>query len=82
MSWHHAVEQTPSNLARFGPAAIHNTGNLHRLPDPVHAKISAHYSSIRSYTNGLTVRKWLSTQSFEAQQAYGRMLMMSYKVLP
>jgi hypothetical protein len=27
-AWHHIVEQTPSNLAKFGNETIHNTGNL------------------------------------------------------
>lgn len=77
-AWHHIVEQTPGNLARFGPEAIHNTGNLVRLPHgagTVHARVSGFYSSIRADITGstsLTVRQWLSTQSFDAQFAFGQ----------
>ena len=31
--WHHIVEQTPGNVARFGPHPLHNTENVVRL-DP------------------------------------------------
>ena len=74
MAWHHIVEQTPGNIRKFGVYRIHNTGNLIRLPHgkgSIHAQISAHYSSKQRYTHGLTVRRWLSTQSYEAQYFYG-----------
>jgi RHS repeat-associated protein len=76
-AWHHIVEQTPGNVARFGPQAIHSTANLVRLAHgagSIHARISGLYSSIRPAITGstsLTVRQWLSTQSFEAQRAFG-----------
>ena len=74
MAWHHIVEQNPANIARFGPEAIHNTSNIIKLPNgagSIHAKISGYYSSKQFFTNGLTVRKWLSTQSFEQQCKFG-----------
>jgi hypothetical protein len=77
-AWHHIVEQTPGNIARFGAEAVHNTGNLVPLAHgagSIHARISGLYSSIRpaiTGSNTLTVRQWLSTQSFEAQAAFGR----------
>ncbi len=39
----------------------------------VHAKISGYYSSIpiSGFTNGLTVRQWLSGQSFQLQFDFG-----------
>ena len=76
-AWHHVVEQTPGNVARFGPEAIHNTSNVMRLPHgagSIHARLSGLYSSIRPAITGsesLTVRQWLSGQSFEAQKAFG-----------
>lgn len=73
-AWHHIVEQTPSNISRFGPEMIHNTNNLIALPHGkgnIHSIISGHYSSITDYTGGLTVRKWLSSKSFEEQYQYG-----------
>ena len=69
-AWHHIVEQTPSNIAKFGNQAVHNTGNLIKLPNgpgTIHMRVSGHYSSIQPFSNGQTVRQWLSTQSFQAQ---------------
>jgi len=73
-AWHHIVEQTPGNLAQFGNLAIHNPANLMKLPHgagSIHAMLSGHYSSKQFYTNGLTVRQWLSTQSYQQQLEYG-----------
>ncbi|WP_324291429.1 hypothetical protein [Corallococcus sp. bb12-1] len=72
--WHHVVEQTDGNVARFGPRAIHNTENVLPLEKELHSKVSAFYSSIQYRVTGsqaLTVRQWLSTQPFEAQRAFG-----------
>ena len=38
----------------------------------VHAEISAHYSSKLIFTDGLTVRDWLATKSFDEQLKYGK----------
>ena len=71
------MEQTPSNVAKFGEEAIHNTANLIKLPHgagTIHARISGLYSSIRpaiTGSNTMTVRQWLSSQSFEAQMSFG-----------
>ncbi|WP_255208429.1 hypothetical protein [Myxococcus sp. AM009] len=32
--WHHIVEQTPGNVSRVGPHALHNTQNVIPLADP------------------------------------------------
>jgi len=72
--WHHVVEQSPGNVARFGPHALHNTENVIPLEQALHTRISALYSSIRWHITGsknLTVRQWLSTQSYEAQRQFG-----------
>ncbi|MBN9681342.1 MULTISPECIES: SitA5 family polymorphic toxin [unclassified Corallococcus] len=72
--WHHIVEQTPGNVQRFGPQALHNTENVIPLDKAVHARVSELYSAIRrnlTGTGSLTVRKWLSTQSYEAQRDFG-----------
>ena len=73
--WHHIVEQTPTNKARFGAEAIHNTRNVIDLPHgkgSVHAKISGYYSSkVRPITGDLTVRQWLSTKSYDFQYEFG-----------
>jgi hypothetical protein len=72
--WHHIVEQTPGNAERFGPHALHNTQNVIPVDTAIHRDVSRLYSSIRpGITNSrtLTVRQWLSTQSYEAQRAFG-----------
>ncbi|RKG75536.1 hypothetical protein D7W79_20100 [Corallococcus exercitus] len=76
--WHHVVEQTPGNVERFGPHALHNTDNVIRLDARMHTRISGIVSSIRadltrSYT--MTVRQWLSTQSFEEQRRFGMLVL-------
>ncbi len=78
--WHHIVEQTPGNLARFGPGPIQNTGNLIRLDVATHQQISGFYSSIQPFTGGATVRSWLSTQSFEIQQQFGQEVLLRFGV--
>ncbi|NVJ27399.1 MULTISPECIES: hypothetical protein [Myxococcus] len=72
--WHHIVEQTPGNVKQFGPQSIHNTENVIPLDKALHTDVSAFYSSIRRIITGsstLTVRQWLSTQSYEAQRKFG-----------
>ncbi|RYZ40428.1 MAG: hypothetical protein EOO71_16200 [Myxococcaceae bacterium] len=72
--WHHIVEQTPSNVNRFGAQAVHNTENIVPLDKGLHTRLSGLYSSIRriiTSSSTLTVRQWLSTQSFEAQREFG-----------
>jgi hypothetical protein len=72
--WHHIVEQTPGNVDRFGGEALHNTENVIAMDKALHTKVSSLYSSIYLRITGsstLTVRKWLSTQSYEAQRAFG-----------
>ncbi len=46
----------------------------------VHAKISGYYSSIpaSNWTNGVTVRQWLSGQSFEKQFEFGMDVLKQY----
>lgn len=73
-AWHHVVEQTPGNVAKFGPQAIHNTTNLVKLPHgagSIHAKVSGYYSSKRAFSAGMTVREWIGTKSFKEQRAFG-----------
>ena len=75
--WHHVVEQTPGNTKRFGGEALHNTENVTALDKALHTRVSAFYSAIKPrITNSktLTVRQWLSTQSYEAQREFGLMV--------
>jgi hypothetical protein len=81
-NWHHIVEQTRGNVQRFGPRAIHNTDNLIIVEEEIHWQISGLYSSKRAYSQGMTVRQWLSTQSFEAQRAFGLKTLRDFGVIP
>ena len=82
-AWHHIVEQTPGNVKRFGGEALHNTENVIALDKALHDKVSAFYSknSIFNITKStkLTVRQWLSTQSYEAQREFGLLAMENIK---
>jgi len=72
--WHHIVEQSPGNVKRFGGEALHNTENVAALDKALHTDVSRLYSSIKYNITGsfrLTVREWLSGQSYEAQRAFG-----------
>ncbi|WP_200883664.1 hypothetical protein [Archangium violaceum] len=72
--WHHLVEQTKGNVKRFGDNALQNTENIIALDKTLHTNVSRLYSSIRYDIAGsstLTVRGWLSSQSYEAQRAFG-----------
>jgi hypothetical protein len=76
--WHHIVEQTPGNVKRFGPQSLHNTENIIPLDKILHTDVSTLYSSIRRSITGsstLTVRQWLSTQSYVAQHDFGLLAM-------
>ena len=82
MAWHHIVEQTPGNAKRFGGEALHNTENIIALDKALHDKVSAFYSRIRFFitkSTRLTVRQWLSTQSYEAQREFGLLAMENIK---
>ena len=84
-AWHHIVEKHQSNISKFGAEAIHNINNLIKLPHgkgSIHEKISAHYSSIQDFTNGKTVRQWLSSQSYQEQYDYGIKMLKQYGWTP
>jgi hypothetical protein len=81
--WHHIVEQTEGNLQRFGPHSLHNTENVIAIDEKIHRQISAYYSSKDSrFTGGLTVRQWLSGQSFQAQREFGLKVLRNYGAIP
>ncbi len=71
-AWHHIVEQTPANVARFGARRIHNIANIVNLPHgagSLHNKISGFYSS--RAPGGGRIRDWLATKSFQKQYDFG-----------
>ena len=72
--WHHIIEQTPGNVTRFGGEALHNTENVIALDKALHGDLSTFFSSIRpgiTRSATLTVRQWVSAQSYEAQRQFG-----------
>ena len=70
--WHHIVEQRESLIQRFGAENIHNANNMVNVPAGINQKIADYYSSVdRRFHPTLTVRKWLETQSYEEQYAFG-----------
>ncbi len=73
--WHHIVEQRTANIEKFGAEAIHNTRNVVAVAREVNQAIANYYSSKTFYTGGLTVREWLSTQSYEEQVQFGQMIL-------
>jgi len=83
-AWHHIVGQTTSNVQRFGAEAIHNTGNLVRLPHgqgSIHQEISNFSSSIQPELTGssdVTVREWIGNQSYEEQQDFGIRVIIAF----
>lgn len=83
-AWHHLVGQTTSNIQRFGAQAIHNTGNLVCLKHgkgSIHQEVTNFYNSIQpeiTQSSNITVREWLSSQSFEAQQDFGMRVIRAF----
>ena len=72
-AWHHIVEQTPGNIAKFGPEAIHNTGNMMKLPHgagSIHMKVTGHYNSLMPGTS-MRVRDYVNTLNYQQQYQYG-----------
>ena len=76
--WHHIVEQSQIRRSGFCPTIIHNTNNVVSVPADVHRTISGFYSSIQPHITGsatMTVRDWLTGQSFDEQLAFGLQVM-------
>nr|WP_253899671.1 hypothetical protein [Corallococcus carmarthensis] len=80
--WHHIVEQTEGNVRHFGPEAIHNTENVIALDKSLHDMVSAFYSRkypLLTRSRVLTIREWLSTQSYAAQRDFGMLAIENIK---
>ncbi len=80
-AWHHIVEQCQIDKSGFASTQVNNVNNIISIPHgsgSVHAQISGYYSSIKPFTNGQTVRAWLSGQSFEAQFKFGMDLLKQF----
>ena len=81
-AWHHIVEQSQiGKRANFDANDVHNVNNIIAIPSgagSIHSKISAFYSSKTDFTDGLTVRDWLATKSFDEQFEFGKELLEDY----
>ena len=73
--WHHIVEQSQvGRRANLNAEQVNNVNNIIAVPSgsgSIHSKISGYYSSKPAFTNGLTVRDWLSTKSYDYQFEFG-----------
>ena len=69
---HHIVEQCQVRKSGFAREDIQRNSNLIDLPRSLHHKISGLYSSKQRYTNGMRVRDWLATKSWDFQENFGR----------
>jgi hypothetical protein len=67
----HVVEQSKIARSSFGPEEIHNPFNLNPVPSGINQLKANYYSSIRPFTGGVTVRDWLTGQSFIDQYNFG-----------
>lgn len=80
-AWHHIVEQSQIKNSGFASSQVNNVNNIISIPHgsgSVHAQISGYYSSVKPFTNGQTVRTWLSGQSFDAQFKFGMDLLKQF----
>ena len=81
-AWHHIVEQRAENVASFGAEAINHPDNLVKISDvsgSLHRKVCGYYQSKQpSFTGNLTVRQWLSGQSYNAQYKFGIQVLKMY----
>ena len=67
--WHHIVTQAQES--RFGADLIHSTDNVVAIPIDVHIELHSFYGSKQDFTDGMRVRDWLKSKSFQEQYEYG-----------
>ena len=80
MQWHHIVEQHGKNIFQFGANKIHNVNNIVKIPVDIHRNISGYYSSVQPFTNGQTVRQFISKLPMDAQRRFGIQVMRRFGV--
>ena len=67
----HVVEQSQIGRSGFAPQQIHNAFNLNPVSAEVNQLKANYYSTKQPFTNGGTVRDWLTGKSFADQHAFG-----------
>ena len=75
-----ATSITKGGGARLSKYWIQNSNNVINISNSVHTKVSAYYSSIQSFTNGMTFRNWLAGQSFKTQYEWGIRVLRMFEV--
>ena len=71
IEYHHIVEQSEEVASGFAESAINSMSNVVPTPAAVHAEISAFYSTAPEWLEGLSVREWMTTQTWEVQWSSG-----------
>ena len=79
--WHHIVEQCQIAKSGFTSTMIHATNNIYAVSADVHRQISAYYSSIQEFSNGMRVRDWLAGQGFDEQYKFGIEVLKMFGVI-
>jgi hypothetical protein len=77
-AWHHLVQQTETNVQRFGAESIHNTNNLIRIEHGAatwHQRITNYYNSIQEFTDGQRFYQWVGQKSFQEQYEWALKIM-------
>ena len=67
----HVVEQSQIGRSGFAPEEIHNPFDMNPVPSGVNQIKANYYSRKLDFTNGGTVRDWLSGQPFDFQYRFG-----------
>lgn len=72
--WHHIVEQCQGNCSRaaFPAKMINNNRNVVSIPASVNQKLADLYASKQPYSQGKTVRDWVSKKPFKEQYDFGK----------
>ena len=83
--WHHIVEQSQiGKRANFSSEQVHNLNNVVAVPsgkDSIHTEISNLFSSKTDYSEGMIVRDWLASKSFDYQFNFGIKQLEQYGTL-
>ena len=76
--WHHIVEQSQILRSGFSSFMVNNSNNLIVVSQKTHQQISSLYSSQQYYSEGMTVRGWLTGQSFQQQYEFGIQILRQF----
>jgi hypothetical protein len=79
--YHHIVEQGGPNETNIAPEVLHSTENMIKIPKILHEEITAIYSKRAPYTEGLSLRRWLSTKPYEFQRERGLAIMRKLGII-